>query len=206
MAYRIFKILFLLLLVKTSAWGQEKFGVYTTSLEITTHDIKIERLSNGKFNLHINTGSTDAISKEAGIIVSSKRYEKFINALNEAKLKYEEWTNTAKANSVTDLTKKMDAYTRQDAFFYLNSERHLVYNIDLAFVYNISKNSSNVISYSMAVGSGTLKSSKNQFITNDGAMIIFASIEEINAFIDAISLDKINAHLATPNPNDLFKK
>src|SRR5438105_834239 len=81
--------------------AQDDFATYKYSFGIdTVLQIDLSTDKQGKFKLWINTGKDDV-----GFAISQRQHSGFLQALQEAKLKYEEWTKTAQANNVTKFSK-----------------------------------------------------------------------------------------------------
>ncbi len=186
-------------------YGQQVLSSFANSTADKQLDVKIEARNSKKYKLFIEGITIDDTYKDCGILIGRRKWhEKFIKSINTAKSKYIEWVKTAKENDVKDLRKKMSLVTRQGGYFYTGNERHNVYIADYIFIFSVSEVGEK-ITYNLSVGTGKMKSSKNQFITSDGVMLVFSSEAEIDNFLEAISLEKTDKYLAEPNQKELFK-
>ena len=137
-------------------------------------------------------------------MIDNKRYQGFIDALNHAKIKYQEWVKTAKENNVTELDKEMKIKSKVAGFFLYGGDWHFQYLVNLTFDFKILE-SDGEIKYLLIIRSGKMQSSSNQFMDVDGVVLVFSSDSEIEEFTNAISLEKINELKNKPKSDDLFK-
>jgi hypothetical protein len=198
-------IIFLLLPLMFKA--QEKFSTYQNSFgDDKERNIRISTKDKEKYTLYIDAIPMDKLFKDGGgIQLTEKQNPDFIKALETAKLKYEEWVKTAKENNVTELRKEMSVKPSCAAFFRAGSEWHFQFKLNLTFAFIIIK-SGEEVKYLVTINTGKVTSSSNQFTTVDGFSIIFASVDEIDKFKEAISIEKINEFIAKPKEKDLFKE
>lgn len=184
--------------------AQDKFTTYDNEYAKKTYDIQISLKDNDKFTLYINAMSLDNLHETGGFMVDDKKYQGFIDALNEAKSKYQEWEQTAKSNNVKELDKEMPIKSKVAGYFLYGSDWHFQYIVNLTFDFKILE-SDGEIKYLLIVRSGKMQSSSNQFMDVDGVVLVFTSANEIQEFVDSISLNKINEFKNKPKSEDLFK-
>ena len=196
-------LIIILLLVGSKSFCQEKFTTYESSYSKEVHNIQISIKSDEKFSLFIDAKSLDNIHKTGGILIDEKNYQNFINGLSEAKIKFNEWIQTAKENNVRELDKEMPIKSRAMGYFLYGNEWHFQYVIDLKFSFKIFE-SNDELKYYLIVRSGVMQSSKNQFMKVDGVVLVFSSETEIQDFINTISMEKINEFKNKPKAEDLF--
>jgi len=79
------------------------------------------------------------------------------------------------------------------------------FNQPLRFAFFVNKNKGGTVDYELIVSTGELQSSSNQFMTSDGLAIIFNDVQELDDFLNKISIQKIDAFLAKPKTDALFK-
>lgn len=184
--------------------AQDKFTSYDNTYAKKTFDIHISIKDNEKFTLYIEAMSLDNLHETGGFMVDDKKYQGFIDALNEAKSKYQEWEQTAKSNNVKDLDKEMPIKSKVVGFFLYGSDWHFQHIVNLTFDFKIME-SEGEINYLLIVRSGKMQSSRNQFMDVDGVVLVFNSANEIQDFVDSISSNKINEFKNKPKSEDLFK-
>ena len=196
-----------MLLIPFAFKAQDKFATYQNSFgDKTERNIQISSKEKGKYTLYIEALPMDKLFKDGGgIQLSEKQNPDFIKALETAKLKYEEWVKTAKENNVTDLRKEISVKPICGAFFKAGSDWHFQFKLSLTFTFMVLTIKDEV-KYLLTINTGKVTSSSNQFTTVDGFSIIFASVDEIDKFKEAISIEKINEFIAKPKAKDLFKE
>ena len=101
--FKILTFCFFTLIVSNSN-AQEKFTSYDNTYGGKTYEIQISSKDKEKFSLYIDAMSLDRTHEKGGITIDQKQYQDFINAITEAKTKYEEWVKTAKENNVKELS------------------------------------------------------------------------------------------------------
>ena len=190
---------FLLIGLLTGATAQEYFATY--HLDYFDKEYEIQISDKTKYSLYINLPSMDTYNDNVGIIVSEKKHEDFLNALKAAKSKYIEWRKTAVDNDVADFRKEMKTSANVKGFFYSIDEWKFDYSVSLSFSFMVSKDGGKII---LLVHTGELNSSSNEYIDHKGGVLAFESAEEIQAFIDLISVSAIEEWKKGPKTDDLF--
>jgi hypothetical protein len=183
--------------------AQKKFTTYDNTYDEKTYDIQISSKDKDDFTLWIDAMSLDALRKEGGLMIKKKQYQDFIDALNEAKLKYIEWSKTAKENNVKELDKSMPIKCKTDCYFQYG-DWEFTYNKALTFDFKILE-SKGELKYLLIIRTGELQSSSNQFMKVDGLVLVFTVADEIDNFVNSISMLKINEYLNKPKADELFK-
>lgn len=182
------------------SFGQKEFTTYTSELSDTEYSIKLSDDIKRGYTLMIDCRSTDKLYKDGGLMVNEKAHAPFLNALSEAKLKYAEWKQVAIDNNVDELRKPMTIKSKVSSYFLYGSEWKFQFSVDLSFNFFIREGE-----YILYVSTGELTSSSNQFMKHDGFSLMFTSEDEIDTFINAISVEKIKEELSKPKDEDLFK-
>lgn len=193
-----------LILIGLNLKAQEKFTIYDNIYANKTYDILLSLEDNNKFTLYIDAMSLDKLHEKGGFLVDENRYQGFINALNEAKIKYLEWEKIAKENSIKELDKEIPINSKVAGFFLYGSDWHFQFLVNLTFDFKIFEIDGE-IKYLLIVRSGKMQSSSNQFIDVEGVVLVFSSAKEIQDFVDSISLEKIEKFKNKPKAEDLFK-
>lgn len=191
-------------LVTLQSNAQEKFTTYDNTYSGKTYDIQISAKETEKFSLYIDAMSLDRTHEKGGITIDQKQHPAFLDAIAEAKLKYEEWVKTAKENNVKDLSKTMTMKSKAGGYFLYGSKWQFQFLVNLKFDFRIIE-SNGEIKYLLLIKTGELQSSSNQFMKVDGFVLVFSSSEEIDEFTSLISTEKITEFISKPKKDDLFK-
>lgn len=196
-------LLFATVFLAISTNAQKKFTEYSLSYwtDKTTYNIEVSNNGNELEKIYIDVHTLDTLQKEGSINISKKRLPDFITFLNECKSKYVEWSKTAKANNVTDLNKAIETEKK--------------FTSDVAFRYGKWQFTSARISPKfildkkgifLALTTGELQSSSNQFMKMDGLALVFSSEDEISDFIGKLNLVEIENFIKdNSDKKDLFK-
>ena len=193
------------ILLTAVAFGQKTIS----SFEILDKEFEFQATEpkDGKYDLYIYGYGLDKIYKKGGISIKYDKISKFVDALQFSKTKYKEWTNIAKENNVTDLSKTIEVeIPTVMGFFLTTSKFHFDFTANPYIKYLVSKNSSGNVEYKLVIFSSKLNASDNQYIEADNFVYAFYSEEEINNFIklfDKSLVDKTFS--AQKTKNDLFK-
>ena len=200
-----FKVLCLVLgvLIGFSSQAQESFSSYENSYIGNSYPIQIASKDKEKFTLYIDAMSLDATHKTGGIMINEKKYQEFLDAINEAKVKYEEWIKTAKDNNIKELDKTMTLKSKVGGYFLYGSEWNFQFLVNLKFDFKILE-SKGEIKYLLLLRTGELQSSSNQFMEVRGVTLVFTSIKEIDTFVSLIAKDKIEEFINKPKKEALF--
>lgn len=190
-----------------NSFAQEKFATYESPYTGKDYQISIhvDPKKPGEFKLYIDAFSLDQLHETGGIGVDEKEHADFIVALNTAKQKYSEWVATAQSNNVTDVRKDMDIKCKTSGYFLYGKEWEFQFRVRPTFAFKILKDPKDDVKYLLLVNTGQLVSSSNQFMKVDGFALVFSSAEEIEAFINTVSAEKIREYSNKPKTADLFK-
>lgn len=206
MSFKIKFCLFLgILFLVNICNGQDKFTSYSNSYFGKTYPIQIVSKEKGKFALWIDAWSYDRVNDKGGIIINQRNYQNFIDALIQARFKYEEWVKTAKLNNINELSKPMNIKSGADGYFLYGSKWNFQFDINTSFNFEIRDNKGEN-EYLLFIKTGGLQSSSNQFMKVSGFAIVFRSSDEITKFMDLISEDKILEFVNKPKKEDLFNE
>lgn len=193
---------FTLIAAKSNA--QEKFASYDNTYGGKTYEIQISAKEKEKFSLYIDAMSLDRTHEKGGITIDQKQHQDFLNAIAEAKTKYEEWVKTAKENNVKELDKTLTVKSKAGGYFLYGSKWNFQFLVNLKFDFKILE-SKGEIKYLLLIRTGELQSSSNQFMKVDGFVLVFSSTKEIDEFTTAISTEKITEFVNKPKKEELFK-
>ena len=184
--------------------AQELLSSYGSTYFSNNYNVRITGKSKDKFTLYIETQSLDNHIKSGGISINQKHYTKFINALSDAKLKYQEWINTAKENEITEFEKKMAIDNLVDGFFLSGGNWHFHFWVQLQYEFKIIT-VDNITKYLLLIRTGKLTSSSNKYTNADDFVLVFSSADEIQLFMDSISSDTISNFMGRTKTQSLFK-
>ncbi len=196
-------LLFIFLSVACNA--QDKFTSYENTYFRKTYPIQIVSKEKGKFTLWIDAWSYDRVHDKGGIMINHRNHQNFIDALIQARFKYDEWVKTAKENNINDVSKPMNIKSGADAYFMYGSKWNFQFDISTSFNFEVRDNNGKT-EYLLFVKTGELQSSSNQFMKVNGFALVFKSSNEITNFVDLISEDKIVDFINKPKKEDLFNE
>jgi len=196
-----FITLCLLTITTVESYAQEKLTTYDNTYIGKTYDIQ---LSLEQEDLYIDAMSLDELYDKGGIRIKKNQHQDFLNAMAEAKTKYKEWVKTAKENNVRELNKSMDIKSEVGSYFFYGNQWKFQLSVNLTFDFEILENEGE-LTYLLTIRTGELKSSSNEHLKVDGFLLVFSSVDEIDAFTNKISRQKIKAFIAKPKEKDLFK-
>jgi hypothetical protein len=186
--------------------AQEIYSRYTSSFINESFDLGLFKNSDSKYSLYVFGYTTERIKEKCGVFFDNKEHESFLKTLKDAKQKYIEWKNIAKINDVKDVNKPMEIKSFcNGGFFYYGGKVQLKLSFNVEYYFVVITTEGRPSNYLLILQTGEMKSVSNEFIKSSGANIIFSSEEEIESFINNISLEKINGLLAKPDKKDLFK-
>lgn len=184
--------------------AQEKLTSYDNTYNGEKYEIQISAKEKEKFSLYIDAMSLDNLHEKGGISINQNQHQDFLNAIEEAKLKYEEWVKTAKENNVKDLNKTMSIKSKSGAYFLYGSKWNFQFSVNLKFDFKIVENTGE-IQYLLLIKTGELQSSSNQYMKVDGFVLVFCSSKEIDDFTASIATEKVTEFVNKPKKEELFK-
>ena len=190
-------------LISFAAYAEEKISDYSMSyFGEKTYDIEVTPVKNGSFTFYIYCepkGNTEKI----GFSLKSKKVEEFCSQLNAIKPKFEEWSKTAKDNSVTNYDKQFDtSFSSVDVFFLYGSKWCFTYGIRFKPYFKVTKDGECLIVFNV----GELTAASNKFMSTKGFMMVFKSSDEIDDFIKALDTQRVlNKGENDQKKDDLFK-
>lgn len=192
--------LFVMAEEKVSEYSMSYFGGYGDQ---EVFDIEASSVKNEKFSFYIYCSPKGGKTDKIGFILKSKEVKEFCEQLNAIKPKFEEWSKTAKDNNVTNYDKKFDTdFSSTNAFFLYGSKWCFSYSFKFKPYFKVTNDGECLVVFNI----GELTSVSNRFMTNKGFMMVFKSSQEIDAFIQALDVDKVfKKGEEKAKENDLFK-
>ncbi|MDR2010469.1 MAG: hypothetical protein LBQ22_08300 [Bacteroidales bacterium] len=195
-----------LVLIFNSLWSQEKFLEYKNFYQNFTYDIFIDKdRKSGDFTLVFYANPVNA-KDTVGFFITRNEYNNFFTSLTKARDKYDEWIKVAEEYKVMSYTRKMKMFFDAAGFFFVNKDIHSFYPVTVSFNFTIQEsNDKKHAIYILSLESVPYASSKDQMLSTEGFSIQFYSLDDLNSFVDAISIDKINEYTPMPTLDELFQ-
>jgi hypothetical protein len=184
----------------TSIQAQSPYTKYRMS-SISTKDFQIRLAEDGE--LYIDIQSLDGTINKVGIILKKEYSPGFLLCLDSAKKKYSEWKSVAIKNGIRELRKPIECECLVDGYFSYG-EWEFDFGKTPTFLFVVGQ-SSGKTTYSLLMITGKMTSSSNKYIKMDGAALVFDSEKEIDSFMGKIKPEAIEAFLAKPKKEDLFR-
>ena len=182
-----FILMALMCFAVTQVFSQEKMGTYSQAYADKSFDVSISGDST-KFSLWVDMYSMDATTKSGGVKLDNKNIDSFTKLLNDAKLKYSEWTAVAKENNVTELSKDM-VFTSKVSGFFSYGKWQFDYTVTLTSRFKIVNNK-----YLLIIDTGEMISSSNEFMKTDGFSFVFSNVNEIDNLLSLVSNSEIKSY------------
>lgn len=205
---KLIKLMMVMLftLVMTSVgYSQDVIDSYEMSYfeSKPTYNISASQVKNGKTSFYIYVASADRYSDAVALIIKSEQLEKFKSVIDSAKVTYINWSETAKENNVTELDKEIsiDKITFECGFF--TSDWHFDYSVQLTARFKILSSGQYVL---ILENKYKLVSGSNKYIDSDGFFMVFTSSDEIDSFLNKLTLESVSSYYEKKSSKeDLFK-
>jgi len=196
------RLLMYLLFLPFLAVSQNIIGEYETPLgekfevHITNPNKK------GNFDFLIFAKSSDAISTQACLVVSSKKIEYFHSFLLKLKANHIEWINKLKENNIDNVDKVIPI--KEEKYFaakFLYGDWQSVHAI-----YLLPHFKTFPIGHCTILRSSRLVAFGNKYINSDGFFFLFSKPEDFDDLINLVSMDKANEFFnKKKNIDDILK-
>ena len=191
--------LFLLFCVANGSFATKVVATYSLSYFEKQYDIEASEIKNGKFSVYIQVNA-DEMSTRAMINVESADLEEFVRFLLQMKVKYVEWSEVAKANNITDMSKEMDIKSPSTTICWQGSKWFFSFGHKLQPRFLILDSGKMVVSIYKKV-----TASSNQYI-DEKIYWVFSDPKEIDELVYQLDAEKIKEKLLKEeNASDLFK-
>jgi len=191
--------------ITTLSTAQESIGSYAMSyFEKENYDIAATKpKSSGDFSYYIDVCSRDSSIKNVTLSIESDDIVKFKEALNKAKMKYDSWSKTAKENNVTTLDKTIEGVRFYSCVAFLYGTK---WQFDFSVSYKFRAKIIENHMYLIIQNKSEMVSSSNQFMKSDGFLMVFKSLEEIDAFLHEFDDQKVREYFNKKGAKeDLFE-
>jgi hypothetical protein len=194
-------ILILIFLLSFQVYSQDEYNTYYNSYVKESYSISVGSEKPNNYYIYIRMMSMESKSDEGGINFTHIEHADFIQTMKDAKSKYNEWSATAKQNSVDKLSKTMSYTFKTGGYFQYGSKWHFQKVVVLTFDFMIIDTK-----HLLVIRTNELQSMTNEYIKHDGFTFVFQSSKEISDFINLISIENIQSFLNKPKTSDLFKE
>ena len=191
-------------LLSMNSNAQEQFTTYDNTFCGKKFIIYVSSKGNGVFTLWINAMPVDDTSNTCGIIVKEDDYFKFIDALKAAKSIYEDNVKAAKEINVKNLYKEIRLYYSSDVYF-KQDKMYMQKEVPLSFNFNASETDGKT-DYFLFVNTGKLTALNNTSVHSNGGSLVFSSAEEVDKFLNKISVNKIDSFILRTDSVGYIKK
>jgi len=187
----------------TISFGQDKVTTYSSSYFSTQYDVLAsEPDSIGNFDFFINCQPLDQLTDKSVLIIEGKNsLAEFNTYIQHLKSTYIKWKQIAIENKVSKLDKivEYENITHKGAFF--TTDWYFDYSVNLTARFKIISGK-----YYMIIQSDELSSMLNEYINNDGFLLVFSSVEDFNSFANSLQVSKVESHYKTKSrKEELFK-
>ena len=199
---RILIISFLALLsIQSNA--QNPFTTYSNFYFKNEYVIYISAKGN-IFTLYINAMPSVESNETGGIIIQEDNYYKFVDGLKLAKLKYEDAVKAAKEKKATNINKTLRVFNTVDAYF-KQEKMYLQKNVELIYNFKVQEIDGK-LNYFLFVNTGKLTALNNTSVHSNGFSLVFSSGDEIDKFIDKLSIEKIDSSIVKNDSTGHIKR
>jgi hypothetical protein len=196
------KILFLLacsLCFLNVAFAEKVVGKYSLSYFDKTYEIEASEIKKDKFSIYIQVSAKKSNTR-AMLEIESDKVDELKQALSKMKEKFVEWSNIARDNNVTDMTKSMDIRFPSMSICWRSSKWFFSFEHRFQPEFMILESGKHVVFITKKA-----TSSSNKYI-DETIYWVFAYPEEIDELISQLDIERIKSELTkTQNESDLFK-
>lgn len=192
-------IVALFVCICTSA--EDKVSEYTMSFfDGNTYDVEATKVKNGEFTYYIYCESKDKHEK-VGFSLESSEISYFVEQLRSIEGKFEEWSKTAEDNNVTDFDKQFETKFKSVGTFWLYGSKWCFSTVKFKPYFKVTDSGKTLA----IINVGKMTASANRYMTSNGFLIVFSTVEEIEDFIKAIDPSHaINKTQEQKDKGDLF--
>lgn len=188
------------LFVVGSTFAQKKVDSYIADYFIEGKEYDIQASNkDGELSLYFNVCG-ESTSDDISFGVKGNDITLFIEALNQAKAKFIEWSDIAKTNNVKDMSKDMDIYFPRITVVWYASKWKFAFKHKLSPRFVVTDNGE-----CLFITTGKVTASDNQYMDEEYYFVL-SSKEEFEGLIAKISpenlLKKLNQDIQA---KDLFK-
>lgn len=197
------KLFLAVVFVAQFGFGQEVLTNYNSKYFSKKYDVAVSKPDKkGEFSYYVDCSTYDSAGKNVNLIVKNSEVEDLIKFINEAKLLYAKWKQTALENKVTELDKSVDTKKIILAVGFQYGKWHFDFSANISARFKIINNK-----ILMLVESDKLVSSSNQYITNKGLVIAFSDEQEFDDFVKIFDKSLVDDYFQKLNSKeDLFKE
>lgn len=197
------KLFLAVVFVAQFGFGQEVLTNYNSKYFSKKYEVAVSKPDKkGVFSYYVDCSTYDSGGKNVNLIVKNSEVEDLVKFINEAKLLYTKWKQTALENKVTELDKPVDSKKIFLAVGFQYGKWHFDFSANISARFKIINNK-----ILMLVESDKLVSSSNQYITNKGLVIAFSDEQEFDDFVKIFDKNLVDDYFQKLNSKeDLFKE
>lgn len=194
-----FILLNFLLMLSMLVFAEKLVGEYYSSYWNKKFDIEASEIKKEKFSIYIQVPAKNDNTK-AMLEFSSSDIEDLKGTLLAIKDKFNEWSQIAKDNNVTDMSKDMDFKLPSSTICWYGSKWFFSFGHRLQPRFLVLDDGRHIITFLKKA-----TSSSNRYI-DETIYWVFASPEEIEDFISVLDIEKIKEKLVSDEKkSELFK-
>ena len=175
---KIIIIAVMAMVAATSAAKLESIGEYDMSFFHKSYLIKMGEAPNGGYSFYVESEPRGDDDTFVAAIFNTKKND-IISQMEQIKGKYQEWSKIAKDNNIVDYVKAFDMKLKGIPSFIWLNDAQVAFETDYDVIFHVSSTGDCRVSISV----GEIKAFNNRFITCNGMMLVFSSVEEIDNFI-----------------------
>lgn len=190
-------LVLLALVLSLSINAQEAVDSYYSSYLKEDYEI-LASTDNGVLKIYLNVGG-EYESDNVIFMMEDKKINEFINSLKQVKIKYQEWSETAKNNNITEMDKEFDIdFPRVDVAWF-SSDWWFSFNSILNPYFKVTSSGKCLVVFTNKV-----TSSSNKYIDKK-YYLVFSNAKEIDELTNKINPASLKEKLnKKQNVQDLF--
>jgi hypothetical protein len=197
------KLFLAIVLVTQFGFAQESLTSYNSSYFSKKYDAMVSKPDGkGKYSYYVDCSTYDTGGKNINLIVKNVEVESLVNFINDAKVLYLKWKQTAIENKVVDLDKPVESKKIVLGVGFYYGSWHFDFSANITARFKIINDN-----YLMLIESDKLIASDNQYITNKGLVIAFSNEKEFDDFTKVFDKDLVdNFFNSKSSKESLFKE
>lgn len=182
----------ILLFSSLGLFAQEKLSTYKVAYLKKTFKIDISQ-KDDDYSLHINGMSLDKLSENGGIIIDKKGHDTFVKNLEIAREKYLYLVDYAKDKKLKHYKAKINVKPSKISAYFEYGDLRFDNSVKPTYEFSVFQRN-NVVYYLLMIRTGILTDSLAKGVESDGIVIFMSSLDEIDNFIDKVSLEQVETY------------
>ena len=186
--------------ISINLYAEEKVSEYTMSYFNKTYNIEATTVKNNEFKYYIYCESKDR-HELVGFSIDNYQIQYFIEQLRSIEGKFEEWSKTAKGNNITSYDKQFDTNFKYVNTFWQYGSQWCFSSVKFRPYFKVTDDGETFV----VINVREMTDSSNRYMTSEGFLIVFTSVNEIEDFIKSIDpTHAINRTMEQINKDNLF--